>query len=186
MSDTHDHTYPDVPLDPHWMESVNVRHLEKEDLPALEWGGAYTHFRRVYAQAYQRAKKGLAILWVADLPGVGLIGQVFVQLLNINRRKLADGNQRAYVHSFRVRSSYRRAGLGTKLMEVVEADLIERGFQIVTLNVGRTNKGAYHLYTRLDYRIVAPDPGRWSYIDHRGVLQHVHEPGWRMEKRLVG
>ena len=69
-------------------------------------------------------------------------------------------------------------------MQVLEDDLIRRGFVRVTLNVSRNNFAARRLYARRGYRIIKPDPGIWSYFDHRGILRSVHEPGWRMQKKL--
>ena len=123
------------------------------------------------------------MLWVAELPGVGVIGQLFVQLKS-RRPELADGAGRAYIYAFRVRPAYRHHGLGTHMLQIVEADLRERGFRRVTLNVGRHNLQARRLYERLGYRVVAAEPGRWTYVDHRGRVRCVHEPAWRMEKVL--
>lgn len=166
-----------------WLSEVVLRPIQKKDLPALEWDGEYKHFRRVYLEVFRRMRSGLAIMWAADLPAEGIIGQVFVQYSSA-KQELADGENRAYVHSFRVKHSFRGTGLGSKLMHVVETDLIKRGFKQVTLNVSYTNPGARRLYIHLGYRVVGPDPGIWSYHDDRGVLQQVNDPGWRMQKRL--
>ncbi len=161
-----------------------VRHVVFDDLPKMEWEGEYTHFRRVYADAYQRMLRGYSLLWVAELPSTGLIGQVFIQL-TCDRHELADGIERAYLYSFRVRPEYRGLGIGTKIMEVVEDDLRERGFYAITLNVARDNTRAQQLYARRGYRVVAPEPGVWSYPDDKGIWHRVEEPAWRMEKVLV-
>jgi ribosomal protein S18 acetylase RimI-like enzyme len=176
----------DLPLGlvPDWLDRVRIRHAEKADLPEMEWDGEYSRFRRIYAEVYRRSQRGLAVMWVADLSCVGVIGQVFVQLISEARLELADGCNRAYVHSFRVLSAYRRAGLGAWLMEVVEADLLRRGYHEITLNVTRTNAGARRLYERLGYYVTDSDPGRWSYFDENNIIRHVHEPGWRMIKEI--
>ena len=57
-----------------WLDQVIVRQVTQADLPGMEWDGEYAHFRRVYAEAYQRMQRGYTVLWVADLPGTGLIG----------------------------------------------------------------------------------------------------------------
>jgi ribosomal protein S18 acetylase RimI-like enzyme len=166
-----------------WLDQVTVRHVRKEDLPAMEWNGEYTHFRRVFEDAYRHMQLGHSILWLAELNGVGLIGQVFIQLI-CDRHELADGRERAYLYSFRVQSQYRSKGLGTLMMNTVEEDLIERGFRIITLNVARDNPKAQQLYVRRGYYVVAPEPGTWSYPDEKGVWHQVEEPAWRMEKQL--
>lgn len=149
----------------------------------MEWGGELKHFRRVYAEAYHHMVRGHSILWLAEHRGTGLIGQVFIQLI-CDRHELADGRDRAYLYSFRVRESYRGRGVGTRMMDVVEDDLAERGFQMVTLNVARDNPRAQQLYVRRGYRVVAPEPGIWSYPDENGVWHRMEEPAWRMEKHL--
>lgn len=165
------------------LNKVIFRTLTKHDLSTLEWEGEYTRFRRVYKEIYKRSQTGLAVMWGADLPDVGLIGQAFVQL-DSRKKDLADKSQRAYVHSFRVRLAYRRVGLGTKIMQVVEEDLTRRGYQELCLNVARKNEGALRLYKRLGYRVLKADPGHWKYYDQHNILREVIEPGWRMIKEL--
>lgn len=173
-----------VSKDPGVASSGVIRQARREDLPAMEWEGEYSHFRRLYQEAFESAQIGHALLWVVELSGDGLVAQAFVQLVS-SRKELADGVTRAYVYGFRVRPEHRRNGIGTRLMQVVEADLYRRGFRQVCLNVTRQNSDAKRLYERLGYRVVAVEEGRWSYLDDRGVRQYVHEPAWRMEKRLT-
>ena len=113
----------------------------------------------------------------------GLIGQVFVQLV-CDRPELADGWQRAYLYSFRIKPMYRNQGLGTNMVRVVEEYLCKRQFSRLTLNVARDNSAALRLYKRLGFQIVAEEPGNWAYPDEKGIWHFVHEPSWRMEKLL--
>ena len=169
---------------PTLLSSVQIRQIERSDLPALEWDGEYTHFRRLYKEIYEGADKGRAIMWVADLNGTTIIGQLFVQLSSA-RTELANGTSRAYIYSFRIQPPYRDKGLGTYMLQIAEKDLVERGFQWVTLNVARDNPDARRLYERLGYRVIAMEPGNWTYRDDHGITREVHEPAWRMEKRLI-
>lgn len=178
-------TTPVVPP-PDWLGRVCIRQARRTDLLEMEWEGEYQRFRRIYRDVFQRTEQGLALMWVAELPGTGVIGQVFVQLNTDFHPELADGKERAYVHAFRVRPAYRNAGLGARLMAMVEEDLLERGFKFVYLMVAQENPGALRLYQRLGYEIHSTDPGRWSFRDDQGLVQHVHEPGWRMRKALKG
>jgi ribosomal protein S18 acetylase RimI-like enzyme len=165
------------------LTAVRIRLLRQEDLPALEWDGEYSHFRRLYREIFQSVILGRALMWGSDLPGQGLVGQVFVQL-DSARKELADGQQRAYVYGFRVKPTYRSLGLGGRLLDTIEADLLMRSFSIVTLNVGRDNPNAQRFYERHGYRVLAAEPGRWSYLDDDDQRHEVHEPAWRMEKLL--
>ncbi len=165
------------------LQKVTVRLLQLQDLPALEWDGEYTHFRRLYSEIYQSAVLGRSLMWVADLQLVGIIGQVFVQL-DSARKELADGLTRAYVYGFRVKAPYRSLGVGGRLLRWVEEDLHRRGYRWVTLNVGRENAAAQRFYQRYGYTVVAAEPGQWSYIDDKNKRRQVIEPAWRMEKGL--
>jgi len=168
-----------------WLSKVVFRPAVKSDLPALEWGGEYTHYRRVFKMAFRDTLTGNAVLWLAFLPPEDeLLGQVFVQLLSSGRRELADGRTRAYLYAIRVKTAYRNAGLGARMMDFDEQDLHAKGYTHATLNVARDNPDARRFYERRGYYIIAPEPGEWSYLDHRGIRQYVHEPAWRMEKRL--
>lgn len=166
-----------------WLSQVIFRFARESDLRLIEWDGEYSEYRNVYADVFNRAKAGLALMWLAEYPGWEPIGQVFVQL-KTNDQNTANGITRAYVHSFRVREAWRGRGLGKRLMNVAETDLLGRGFREVTLNVARDNEGALRLYQRLGYKIIKKIPGRWSYYDPNKVLKHAVEPGYRMMKQI--
>ncbi len=164
---------------------VTFRHALRPDLLSLEWDGEFSHFRRLYSEAYRSSELGQAIIWIAELSDVGLVGQLFVHLRS-DRRELADGETSAYIYGFRVRPAYQSKGIGTKLLEIAERDLIQRGYSIVNLNVGQDNQRARLLYERLGYRVIGSDPGQWSFYDQHGRRQNVNEPAWRMQKELYG
>jgi ribosomal protein S18 acetylase RimI-like enzyme len=164
-----------------WLSSILLRYANRDDLSALEWNGEFIHFRRLYEEIYQNVSQGRALMWVVDIPGNGIVGQLFVQLES-SRQELADGRQRAYIYGFRIQQAYQDHGVGSKLLEKAEADLIKRRFKWVTLNVSRQNPRALRFYKRHGYRIIAADPGQWSYVDHQGRHQEVCEPAWRIQK----
>ncbi len=166
------------------LQRILIRHLRQDDLPDLEWDGEYTHFRTIYADAYQRTETGNLIAWVIELPGEGVIGQAFVQLI-CERLELANGLDRAYIYGIRVKPHYRSLGIGSLLLNKIEADLHQRGKLVVTLNVAKDNPRAQVLYERLGYQVVAHEPGIWSYPDDKGIWHQVIQPAWRMEKVLV-
>lgn len=166
-----------------WIEKVIIRHLIFSDLPQLEWNGEYKHLRQVYLNAYKNRNQGKNVLWVADLPLSGVIGQVFIQL-NSTRKDLADGFFSAYLYAFRIKPEFRNAGLGSRILNVVEKDLIKRNFREITLNVAKTNIAAIRLYERLGFEIAGSEPGEWSYRDHNNELRNVVEPAWKMIKSI--
>ena len=165
------------------LATLTVRHLVQSDLPALEWEGEYSHFRQVYQISYERMLEGKTTMWVAETPSTGVLGQVFIQM-DSERLELANGIDRAYLYSFRVKAPYRNLGIGSRIMDVVETDMLQKGFYWITLNVTKDNPRAQSLYRQRGYIIVAEEPGNWTYRDHLGILHYVHEPAWRMEKRL--
>jgi ribosomal protein S18 acetylase RimI-like enzyme len=166
------------------LSDVVIRLATRADLLPMEWDGEFKHFRNVYANAYARMQKGTSVIWVSEIPGMGLIGQVFVQLV-CDRPELADGWQRAYLYSFRIKPFFRNQGLGSQMVNVIEDFLLLRHYSRLTLNVARDNPSAIRLYKRLGFQIVAEEPGVWSYPDEDNVWHTVREPSWRMEKLLL-
>lgn len=173
--------YIDCLIDP---KSIKIRLLEERDLPALEWGGEYLHFRRLYREIYKNTVIGKSLMWGVELLQGELIGQVFVQLSS-SRLELANGTNRAYIYSFRIKPPFRNHGIGSRLLSTVECDLVERKFVWATLNVAKDNPMAFRFYERSGYQKVAAEAGYWTYQDHLGETREVHEPAWRMEKRLL-
>jgi ribosomal protein S18 acetylase RimI-like enzyme len=169
-----------------WIDSPlpNIRPAVRSDLLDMEWNGEYKHFRVLYANAFARMQQGNSMIWVAETGMHGLIGQVFVQLI-CDRPELADGWQRAYLYSFRIKPEFRNHGLGTQMVRVVEDFLIQKQYTRLTLNVSRDNLNALRLYKRLGFQIVAEEPGIWSYPDDQGDWHTVQEPSWRMEKIIA-
>ena len=167
-----------------WLSGIVLRTANECDLPALEWEGEYIHYRRLYRQIFESTLIGKAIIWLANLSGGLLVGQVFVQLSS-GRSELADGTQRGYIYGFRVKPAYRRSGLGSLMLEHVEQDLIARRYKYATLNVSQDNPEALDFYKRHGYRIIDKEPGEWTYIDDQGLLREVHEPAFRLIKKLA-
>lgn len=167
------------------MESENgvIRYVTAADLPALEWEGEYSKYRKVYQEVYRQYLAGKSLLWVAELKGEGIIGQIFAQL-NSENEMFADGHVRAYLFSFRVKPVYQNQGWGTKLLTHAEGDLRGRGFEVACLNVSKSNEAALKFYINRGYRITGEDKGEWTYIDHNGEKQTVADPSWRLEKGL--
>lgn len=166
------------------LKKLIIRHAQATDLKDLEWDGEFTHFRRLYTETYQRSLNGLTVMWISEIREVGLIGQLFVQLVS-TRQEVADGLTRAYLYAFRIKPGFRNKGIGTLMLQTVERDLLERGFHWVVLNVAQDNLRAQKLYLKHGYQIVGPDPGMWSYQDETGMTHYVEEPAWRMEKDLI-
>ncbi len=164
------------------VQKVVIRPIREAELPALEWDGSYTRFRKVFQQTYEDALRGQRIMLVA-LMGGQIVGQVFVQLSSSERR-YADGYSRGYLYSLRVRPEYQARGIGTRLVKAAEASLRARGFSTAVIAAGKENPRARQLYERLGYHTFADDPGVWYFQDVNGLQQAVNEPCWVMERTL--
>lgn len=166
------------------LEDLIIREVVKEDLPALEWGGEFTKYRRMYAGIYRDSLSDRNIMWVITLPNSEIIGQAFVMFKSVDW-DAADGETRAYIFAFRIKPHWRNQGVGSHLMSFIEGDLRKRGYKYATLNVAKNNLDALRLYKHLGYKITGSRSGIWSYRDHEGNLQNVNEPSWRMMKNLL-
>jgi len=160
-----------------------IRKVNESDLIELEWGDEYRHFRYLYRDVYKKMLQGKTIMWVAENPEQGILGQIFVDLRsskNAGKNTLA----RAYLFSIRVKAAFRNQGLGTLLVKYAEQQVSKRGFSQVYLFVGKTNLDAIRFYRRMGYTIMGEVAGNWSYFDENGHFHHVHDPSWRMFKFL--
>jgi ribosomal protein S18 acetylase RimI-like enzyme len=164
--------------------TIIFRKVTAEDLTALEMGGMFTHFRRVYARALVEQQQGLRLLLIAESANV-VVGRIFT-LFRSSDKRIADGKERAYLYCSSFHPDYRYEGLGTLMMQYIESLLQARGIACITLAVAKDNEGALRLYKRLHYTILRESPGQWDYIDHEGKRQQVHEPCYILGKQLSG
>jgi GNAT superfamily N-acetyltransferase len=71
------------PIEDGWLARVRYRKAVEADLREIEWEGAYSKYRQVYENVYQRAGSGLALMWVAELPefnrGLGANLMTFIE-----------------------------------------------------------------------------------------------------------
>lgn len=162
--------------------NVTIRPARYEDVAKLEWYGQFKHFRRLFQRSYREQVEGRRVLLVADSNGYP-VGRLFVQFRSKSKRT-SDGKTKAYLYSFHMMEMMRGYGIGNHMMDVAESMLIERSFKIATIAVAKDNEGALRLYQRRGYEIFEEDEGKWRYYDHRGRLQHVHEPAYLLEKYL--
>jgi ribosomal protein S18 acetylase RimI-like enzyme len=164
------------------LATVTIRMGCEADLPALEWGGEYRHFRQVYRRAMDEAQRGQRALLVAEFEGL-VVGQLFVQFRGTD----ISGERRGrygYLHAFRVRPPFRNRGIGTRLVTQAETILRQHGCGKALIAVALGNQPALALYQRLGYAVTGRDRGEWSYVDHQGRVCHVSEPSFVLEKTL--
>ena len=162
--------------------TIVIRPAEAADLPALEWGGVYTNQRPVFERTLAEMRAGQKYMLVA-LAHAEVIGQIFLQFRSAELQ-FADGATRGYLYALRVRPEWRGHGVGTFLLNAAEAELRQRGFRVAVISAGKDNPRARQLYERLGYHPFTDDPGEWYFTDVNGVLQHVQEACWVLEKAL--
>jgi ribosomal protein S18 acetylase RimI-like enzyme len=162
---------------------VTFRPAERTDLSKLEWGGEYTHFRRVFQQAFGDQRNGQRLMLIADMNNYP-IGHVFIQFESYDDSSDSTG-KRGYFYSLRVMTPFQGRGLGTALIHEGERLLREREYESVSIAAAKDNPGARRLYERLGYKVYMEDSGRWNYVDHEGRVRHVYEPCYLLEKFFV-
>jgi GNAT superfamily N-acetyltransferase len=163
---------------------ITLRLAMKADLSKLEWYGQYAHYRHVFRRTFTDQQLGRRLMLLAvrnDFP----IGQIFI-LPKSTRHTAPDGSTPAYFYALRVMETFRGLGIGTRLIQEAESIVHGQGARWARIAVAKDNPKARTLYERLGYAIYAEDPGNWSFLDHRGVVQHQHEPCWLLEKSCSG
>lgn len=159
-----------------------IRPVQEADLPALEWGGEYTHFRRLFRATFEDVKQGNRLMLVAETEQQ-IVGQIFLQLQGGSLNPF-NGQRRGYLYALRVRAPWQGQGLGRQLIETAEAELLRRKIYLARIAVAKNNPGARRLYERLSYQIISEDAGIWHYQDADGNHVRVEEPSYILEKKL--
>jgi GNAT superfamily N-acetyltransferase len=109
---------------------VWIRPCRAEDLPELEWCGAYREHRAIAERTFAAAQAGTQRMWVADVGGFP-IGQIWLDLA------------RDRLWAARVFPAMRGRGIGSRLARVAElrfwmhegyrvADLVHEAWSYVT------------------------------------------------------
>ncbi len=121
---------------------VVIRPVTAADLPLLEWEEEIFALSPGFSGAFERQLAGLSVLWIAVLD-CWAAGQVFIQY-DSDRKELADGVERAYLYSLRVRPELRGRAWSTRIHQVVEEDLLQRTYRYITLNVAKEKPAPRH------------------------------------------
>jgi len=147
---------------------ATIRICCEDDLPRLEWFGAFTHHRAIIREAYDLQCQDEAVMLVAVVGGFP-VGQAWLDL----RPRL--GVPFPMVWAVRVLEPFQGAGLGARLMAALEDAAISSGRLGLQLGVEQDNTRARAFYERLG----------WQVVGEQGELCGPHEPReWVMAKRL--
>jgi ribosomal protein S18 acetylase RimI-like enzyme len=158
---------------------VLIRLLEERDLRLLEWHGG-EDLRTFYDWQWQSHLSGEREVMVADFHGFP-IGQVAIQWTGkIHHPQIPD------IQSLRVMEVFRGQGIGSKLIEVCESEVLRRNYKQIGLAVGLENPHAKRLYERLGYQVLGtPYPDKWHYQKTNGEIVFVEEVVVDLVKQIV-
>jgi len=163
----------DIPYEPLAIHMrIDIRPATGDDLPKLEWFGAYAHFRELYRRTWHDHQAGRRLMLVADL-GSFPVGQVWLDI---------TPSDYAYLYALRVMEPLQGLGIGRRLIESAEQLARHHSYRQVQLAVEKSNVRARQLYERLGYRPYCQRVDIWSYTDHHGETHWVQEDVYGMRK----
>ena len=166
-----------------WLDQVTIRLIREEDLPALEWDGEYSRYRKVYQEVYRNFEKGISIPYVAETEENGIIGQVFLTRKDPNP-SYSPRSRYFFLSSFRIKREFRDRGLGDRFMDVCFREVRSRKLRDIFLNCSTDNNRARRFYEKHGFRVVRVDEGKWSYINPEGLVVSEHQSAYLMRKTL--
>jgi len=148
---------------------VVVRTLCERDVRLLEWHGG-EDLRSFYEWQWAQHRSCEREILVADFNNFP-IGQVAIQWTGkITHPSFPD------IQSLRVMETFRGLGIGSRLVEACEIEVLRRNFDQIGIAVGLENPAAQRLYERLGYHVSgAPYSDSWDYQNARGETVHVEE-----------
>jgi GNAT superfamily N-acetyltransferase len=158
-------------------ERIVVRACREDDLPQLEWFGAFAHHRPIIHEAFMLQRTGKVIMLVADDAGFP-VGQAW---LDFRRRELWDAPK---VWAVRVMPAFQGHGIGAKLMSGLESLAWDRGYNRLVLGVEKENESACHFYESLGWHIVGDRREEYCYLTPAGITQTVSVDQWVFFKSL--
>ena len=169
--------------DENWLDQVNIRLLREEDLPALEWDGEYTRYRKIYQEVYRNLARGISFPYVAETAEDGIIGQVFLTRKDPNPA-YAGRMRYFFLSSFRIKEPFRDRGLGNRLMEICFRQTREQRLRDIFLNCASDNVRARKKKKKHGFRIVRFDEGNWTYVNHEGLVVSEKQSAYLMRRTL--
>ena len=155
-----------------------IRRVRESDLGALTATLEPDVSAKQVNHRWQEDCDGYRAMLVAELDGevVGTVSSTHHQCqLPESLRMLALDVGRAF----------RRQGIGTALIEAIEAKARREGLRSVNLEVALDNHAALHLYEGLGYRRSGePLVIRWTRLTGDGRCEQVEEHCWVMVKKV--
>ena len=107
---------------------------------------------------------GRSIVYILEVDGVAAASGSLI--LMSDDHDLADGSTTALVSTLIVNSDYQSHGLGTRLLEFLEAEAKARGFRTITIGVDVPNTRARSLYERHGYAAFKDKRELWGPVTY--------------------
>lgn len=166
-----------------WLDHVTIRLMKEADLPALEWDGEYTRYRKVYQEVWRNSQRGISLPYVAETPEDGIIGQVFLTRKDPNP-SYSPRSRYFFISSFRIKPEFRDRGLGDRMIRICFQEVRNHRLRDIFLNCSADNDRARRFYEKHGFRIVRLDKGKWSYVNHEGLVVSEKQSAYLMRKTL--
>jgi len=158
------------------MNDITIRPLLEEEIDLLEQMNKHWPYGRpldLHRQrfAMQQAGEGVYFFaWHGHIP----VGHVFLRWQSAERGEEASQLERcAHVSDLFVVPEFWSRGIGTYLMDTLEALAVQHRYLQVGLSVAVENSRALSMYARRGYMDagLGERPVRWTYIDAHGEEQ---------------
>jgi len=162
------------------MSDLIIRHVTRADVPGLIENVLGDTGQRVVERRVGEHEVGYRHMMVAELGG-RVVGTVSTGGVG---HEMPDSLR---LFALDVGEVHRGRGIGTALIEAVEARAAGLGLGGVNLEVSVDNGGAIRLYERRGYKFAAgPIDETWPRPLPDGTIQQVADKQWVMAKRLDG
>lgn len=156
------------------MLNIVIKPIEVTQINEFEWTGGKTHLE-YFKKALEKTKDDEILFLGAWLEGnaVGRCGIDFV----INPGK-------ATLWMFNVAKDIQGQGIGSKLMDQAEQEILVRGIDEIVLNVEKVNVRAQALYERRGYIAMGDGIESWEEDGPNGSTVTYNADVVRMSKKL--
>ncbi|MDB6088019.1 MAG: acetyltransferase, family [Gammaproteobacteria bacterium] len=154
-----------------------IRLCREEDLPLLEWFGAFTHHRLIINEAFALQRAGQVVMLVADRNGFP-VAQAWLDL------RLRRDRHGPTVWAVRVIDGLQGLGIGAQLMAETEEIARQKGYGLLELAVDKGNASALRFYERLGWHLVGDRVDSYSYVTPDGVRERIPLNEWVLAKDL--
>lgn len=156
---------------------ITIRTCVQDDLPGLEWFGAFSEHRQIIESTFESQARGENLMLIAEANSFP-VGQIWIDL--VPNAKASAG----YLWALRVLPCLQNLGLGARLLSHAEQLLRKRHFRSAELAVEKNNLDARRFYERRGYLLAGETTDKYSYVAPGGNKKHVPMKLWLMRKDL--